>query len=48
MREKDELAEALVAIEKKAKLAVMKDRAGEKEISGSPLTSSEQLVTLTH
>ena len=47
MREKDELAEALVAIEKKAKLAVMKDRAGEKEISDCPLTSSEQLVTLS-
>ncbi|KAL5255298.1 hypothetical protein ACHWQZ_G014639 [Mnemiopsis leidyi] len=42
MREKDELAEALVAIEKKAKLAVMKDRVGENEISDSPLTSNDR------
>ena len=48
MREKDELAEALVAIEKKAKLAVMKDRVGENEISDSPLTSNDRFVTLIY
>ena len=48
MREKDELAEALVAIQKKAKLAVMKDRVGENEISDSPLTSNDRFVTLIY
>ena len=44
MKEKDELAEALVAIEKKAKLAVMKDRVGANELSDLPTISDGRFV----
>ena len=47
MKERDDLAEALVAIEKKARLAVMKDQIGVDELADSSGLSGGRFVCYT-